>query len=372
MNKLKNRAKYILGSADIEINGTRPWDIQIHDERLYSRIFSGGRLALGESYMDGWWDVDDLGGFVDRALRADLGNKVDRDFKTLLYIARSKLQNLQNKSRATQVAEEHYDLGNDLYQKMLGPTMAYTCGYWKDVKSLTEAQEAKFDLICRKIGLKSGNKILDIGCGFGAFARFAALHYGANIVGTSVSKEQCMFAREFTKGLPVEIRFEDYRETTGAYDHIVSIGMFEAVGYKNFRIYMKKAYELLNDNGLFLLHTIGGNLTSTAADPWIDKYIFPNGMLPSIPQIGQAIERLFVMEDWHNFGIDYEKTLLAWFDNFKNSWDKLKNGKYNDRFYRMWTYYLLSSVGSFRSRKNQLWQIVLSKNGVLGGYQSIR
>lgn len=263
-------------------------------------------------------------------------------------------------------------LGNDLYEKMLGKTMVYTCAYWDNADTLDQAQEAKLDLVCRKIGLKSGDTVLDIGCGFGAFAKLAAEKYGASVVGTSVSKEQIEFARKHTKGLPVEIRFQDYRDTTGQFDHIVSIGMFEAVGSKNFRTFMQKAHDLLKDGGTFLLHTIGGNDTTTTADPWFDKYIFPNGMLPSITQMGKATEGLFIMEDWHNFGPYYDLTLREWWKNFDGAWHTLKD-KYNDRFYRMWKYYIFSMMGAFRSRqKNQLWQIVLSKGGVLGGYTAVR
>jgi len=171
--------------------------------------------------------------------------------------------------------------------------------------------------------------------------------------------------------LPIELRLQDYRDVHETFDHVISLGMFEHVGYKNYRTYMEVASRCLKDDGLFLLHTIGGNMSVTHTDPWIERYIFPNSMLPSLAQIGKAIEKIFVMEDWHNFGADYDKTLMAWFHNFNKHWDTLK-GKHGDRFYRMWKFYLLASAGGFRARKNQLWQIVLSKNGVPGGYASIR
>ena len=367
----KAKAEELLSLAGITIDGLHPWDIQVKDERLYDRVIAGGTLALGESYMDGWWDVDDLAEFFNKVLGAKLDQQV-KPFSMVWQVLKSKLINMQSPSRATIVAEQHYDLGNDLYQKMLGRSMAYTCAYWKEANNLDDAQEAKFDLICRKVGLKKGDHILDIGCGFGAFAKYAAEKYGASVVGTSVSKQQIEFAREYTKGLPVEIRFEDYRETKGQFDHIISIGMFEAVGHKNFRVFMEKAHTLLKEEGFFLLHTIGANWSETMTDPWIDKYIFPNGHLPSIKQLGASIEKLFVMEDWHNFGPYYDKTLQAWFKNFDATWAELKEKYGGDRFYRMWKYYLMCSAGSFRCRNNQLWQIVLSKNGVPGGYSSVR
>ncbi len=361
-----------LSAAGIEIDGPNPWDPQVSDERVYNRVMAGGSLAAGESYMDGWWHVDDLAELFNRLMRAQTQKKFSANLETLWYVVRAKFLNLQSRSRATQVAEAHYDLGHDIYEPMLGESMVYTCAYWDGTDDLTEAQYKKLDLVCRKIGLKKGDRVLDIGCGFGAFAKFAAEKYGAHVVGTSVSRGQIAFAKEHTKGLPVEIRFEDYRAThDGPYDHIVSIGMFEAVGDKNFRTFMEKAFELLKPGGHFLLHTIGQNVSSAEGDPWIEKYIFPNGMLPSVAQIGRSIEGLFVMEDWHNFGPYYDKTLLAWFKNFDEAWPSLKE-KYGDRFYRMWKYYLLMCAGSFRARHNQLWQIVLTKGGTPGVYTTVR
>lgn len=375
MKTSKNKAQELLHIADITIDGPNPWDIQVKDDRVYERVFAGGPLALGESYMDGWWEVSSLDQFIDRVLRAQLPKHVGADLETWWYVTKSSLFNLQSKARASQVAEFHYDLGNDLYEHMLGPEMVYTCGYWSGspkARTLSEAQIAKMDLVCRKVGLKRGDRVLDIGCGFGSFAKHAAETYGAEVVGISVSKEQIEYAKEFTKGLPVEIRYQDYRDLNEKFDHIISIGMFEAVGYKNFRTFMRKVADSLKDEGLFLLHTIGGNRTSKTSDPWFDKYIFRNGMLPSIKSMGESIEGLFVMEDWHNFGADYDHTLMQWFKNFDDAWPHLKE-KYGDRFYRMWKYYLLSMAGAFRSRQNnQLWQIVLSKYGVHGGHKTVR
>lgn len=372
----EQRARELLRQADIEINGTRPWDVQVYDARLYDRVFRGGTLALGESYMDGWWDVLDMAAFVYRFLRYTN----PRDFFTIgkaLPVVRSLILNLQSVRRAYHVGHVHYDIGNDLYQRMLDRTMMYSCGYWRRAANLEEAQMHKMDLICRKIGLRAGQTVLDVGCGWGGFARFAAHYYGARVVGTTVSHEQFMHAQENTHGLPVEIRLEDWRETTGIYDHIVSIGMFEHVGPKNYSAFMHKMRRSLAQNGMFLLHTIGTSKTALSGDPWIDRYIFPNGRLPSAAQITAAIDGrwgshpTFVIEDWHNFGPDYELTLKAWFSNFNRAWPELE-GAYTDRFYRMWRFYLLSSAGMFRARRLHVWQLVLSKKGVEKGYISIR
>jgi cyclopropane-fatty-acyl-phospholipid synthase len=346
----------------------------VHDERFYDRIFSSGSLGVGESYMDGWWDVEDIPTFLDKVISA----RLDRDLRnigTVWYFARAWILNMQNKDRAKVVGEQHYDVGNDLYERMLDSRMVYTCGYWSSpqtpAQNLDDSQEQKLDLVCRKLNLKPGQSILDVGCGWGGFAKFAAEEYGVKVVGITISKEQAALARERCKGLDVEIRFEDYRDTMGQFDHIVSLGMFEHVGPKNYRIYIEKMRSLLKDGGLFLLHTIGTTKSVFATDPWIDKYIFPGGVLPSVAHIGKAIDDLLIIEDWHNFGSDYQKTLLAWSDNFERSWPEIKD-KYSERFHRMWRFYLQASAATFGLRHNQLWQIVLSKDGVAGGYKTVR
>ena len=370
MASAKNIIKEMLAAVDVEINGSRKWDIQVHDERLYQRILGGGSRGLGEAYMDGWWDVEVLDEFFFRVLRSQLEDQIRPNLSVLLEYLRSRFLN-QQRTRAFEVGEEHYDIGNDLYTAMLDERMTYTCGYWKDATTLDEAQEAKLDLICKKLALKEGDRVLDIGSGWGSFINYASERYGVEGFGVTVSKEQADFANAHAKDLKVETRLQDYREVTGEFDHVVSVGMFEHVGHKNYRTFMEKTHELLKDDGLCMLHTIGRNTTSITPDPWIEKYIFPNSMLPSLKQISEAAEGLFVIEDVHNFGAYYDLTLMAWWRNFESNWDSLK-GQYSDRFYRMWRYYLLSCAGSFRARKIQLWQIVLSKKGVIGGYTSLR
>jgi cyclopropane-fatty-acyl-phospholipid synthase len=367
----KEVVQKLLTKADIQINGDRPWDITVHNEKLYDRVLAQGSLGLGESYMDGWWDVPQLDQFFFKLFRSGAIEQVPYSWNTIFAVAKSKLLNMQSKARAFMVGEQHYDLGNDLYKAMLDSQMVYSCAYWKNAQNLDQAQEHKFDLICKKLDLKPGMKVLEIGCGWGGLAFHAAQKYGVSVVGVTVSKEQAAFAQELCKGYPVEIRLQDYRDLKEQFDRIVSVGMFEHVGYKNYQTYIDVCNALLKDDGLMLLHTIGGNKSYTTGDDWMHKYIFPNGMLPSIAQIATALEGNFVMEDWHNFGTYYDKTLMAWHANFQKNWPELK-AQYDDRFYRMWNYYLLSCAGLFRARYIQLWQIVLSKHGVLGGYQSIR
>jgi len=360
--KSETIVKELLGIAGITVNGDKPYDIQVHNPRFYDRVMQEHALGLGESYMDGWWDCEALDQFFDRVLRANLDEKIKGNLKIQWHIMRSKIFNLQNKRRAFQVGKKHYDVGNDLYTRMLDRRLNYTCAYWKNAKNLDEAQEAKLELVCKKLGLEAGMSVLELGCGWGSFAIYAAEKYNVRVTGVTVSKEQVELGIKMAKGLPVELKLQDYREVTGKYDRVVSIGIMEHVGYKNYRTYMEVVDRTLKDDGIAFFHTIGGNVSTTTANAWTTKYIFPNGMLPSIAQLGRAMEGLFVMEDWHNIGPHYDPTLMAWCRNFEEAWPELKD-KYGERFYRMWRYYLLSSAGGFRSRQTQLWQVVMTKPG---------
>jgi cyclopropane-fatty-acyl-phospholipid synthase len=358
----------LLSAADVQIGGEREWDIQVHDERFFKRLLRGGTRALGESYVDGDWDCDRLDILFDRLIRARLEHAivpVSYRIGTLL----SRLFNPQTPSRAHRVGRFHYDLGNDMYGVMLDRHMIYSCGYWEEADSLEEAQLAKMDLVCRKLRVQPGMRVLDVGCGWGGMARFMASNYGAEVVGITISEEQASYAVASGEGLPVEIRVQDYRALDERFDRILSIGMFEHVGYKNYGTFMKVMRRCLARNGLLLLHTIGNNISLTRSDPWISRYIFPNSMAPSAKQLAVSFEGRFVLEDWHGFGADYDRTLMAWHSNLAAGWDRLKSG-YDERFYRIWTYYLLSCAGAFRARSLQVWQLVLSPEGVPGGYRA--
>ena len=362
----------LLKETGIKIDCSNPWDIRIYNHRFYRKVLTEGDLGLGEAYMDKWWDAERVDEFIYKVIKARLREKIHLKFSILLVIFYGKIFNLQSKKRAFIIGEKHYDLGNELFQNMLDKRMNYSCGYWKDAVDLGRAQEDKLELICRKLYLRPGMRILDIGCGWGAFGKYAAEKYKVEVVGITVSKEQVELGKILCAGLPVEFRLVDYRELNEKFDRIVSVGMVEHVGYKNYRSYFEVASRCLNDDGLFLLHTIGNVLSEKSIDQWADKYIFPNGMLPSLPQLTKAMEGLFIFQDLHNFGTDYDKTLMAWYKNFDKNWNKLED-QYSERFYRMWKYYLLSAAGSFRTGMlNQLWQIVLSKNGIEGGYRSVR
>ncbi|CAH0133892.1 cyclopropane fatty acyl phospholipid synthase [Erwinia aphidicola] len=360
----------MLSKADIQINGSHPWDIQVLNPEFFKRVMQEGSLGLGESYMDGWWECERLDIFFQRVLKAHLDQQLPHHFRDTLRVAAARLTNLQSRKRAWIVGKEHYDLGNDLFTRMLDPFMQYSCGYWKEAETLEQAQQAKLQMICEKLQLEPGMSLLDIGCGWGGLAEYAARNFGVKVFGVTISAEQQKLAQQRCEGLDVTILLQDYRDLNQQFDRIVSVGMFEHVGPKNYATYFEVVDRNLKPDGLFLLHTIGANRTNDNVDAWINKYIFPNGCLPSVLHIAQASEPHFVMEDWHNIGADYDLTLMAWYQRFLAAWPELAE-KYGERFKRMFTYYLNCCAGAFRARDIQLWQVVFT-HGAEGGLRVAR
>lgn len=367
---IPSRVTALLADCGIRVDGDAAWDIRVLDADFYPRVLAHGSMGLGESYMDGQWEAKDLAAFIHRLLVAHVDEQIRPIDDARLWL-KAELLNLQRGRRAFEIGERHYDLGNDLFHAMLGQRLVYSCGYWQDADSLDAAQEAKLDLVCRKLGLQPGMRVLDIGCGWGEALKHAAERHGISGVGITVSEEQAEYARKLCRDLPIEIRVQDYRELDEPFDRIYSIGMFEHVGSKNYRRYFEAVKRCLRDDGLTLLHTIGANTSTNHTDPWIEKYIFPNSMVPSAAQIAKAAEADFVIEDWHGFGPHYDRTLIAWLENFDDAWPTLAK-VYDERFRRMWRYYLSASAAAFRSRRNQLWQIVFSRHGIPGGYAAPR
>jgi cyclopropane-fatty-acyl-phospholipid synthase len=361
----------LLDAAGVEVDGPRPHDIQVHDERLFERILRDRELGFGESYQDGWWSAGRVDELIAKLLAADLRARLKLSPQMVAVALRARLFNRQTIRRASRNASAHYDIGNDLYQRMLDKRMIYSCGYWASADDLDSAQEAKLDLICRKLHLEPGMRVLDIGCGWGGFAHYAAQHFGVRVTGISPASEQVRVARQRCAGLDVEIDQDDYRTVTGAFDRIVSIGMIEHVGVRNLATFFDVNHRLLRDDGLMLHHTIGTNIAKDYNDPWFDKYIFPGGVLPSLSHLGQASASRWALEDVHNFGPDYDRTLMAWHRNVEAAWDDLPN--YDEHFRRTWRYYLLASAASFRTRHLQLWQLVFTKSGRSSGtYTAVR
>jgi cyclopropane-fatty-acyl-phospholipid synthase len=360
----------ILGLAGIEVNGKNAWDIQVHDDRLWNRIISQRELGLAEAYMDGWWDVESIDQFLTKLLEINVLDKAPFSISLVGHAVKSTVLNRQTKAKAAANAKHHYNIGNDLYARMLDKEMAYSCGYWKSAKTLDQAQIAKFDLICRKLELKPGMKLLDIGCGWGGLLRYAAKNYGIIGTGISPADNQIELARAKNGKLKIEYLQMDYRDLSGKFDRIVSVGMMEHVGPKNLETFFNKCISLLAPDGMMLHHTIASNETKQVTDPFFDRYIFPGGVLPSLAQISKAVEKKVIIEDVHNFGPDYEKTLLAWHARINKRWSEIPN--YDERFRRMWNYYLLSSAAGFRARHIQLLQVVFRPMTSRGAYKAVR
>ena len=350
----------LLDRAGIEIGGRASHDIAIHDKRFYDRVARDGPLGFGEAYMDGWWDSPAVDELITRLHQAKLADVIPKNLRYMASALKAKLLNLQTRRRSFEVGKRHYDVGNDLYRAMLDKRLVYTCGYWKDATNLDDAQEAKLDLVCRKLGLREGMRVLELGCGWGSFAKYAAEKYGVSVTGYTVSKEQHALGTELCAGLPVDLRLEDYRNAQGTYDRVVSIGIMEHVGSKNYRAYMEVVDRCLAPGGISLIHTIASPTSDDVPDPWTVKYIFPNGSVPSLAMLARAMEGLFAIQDVHAFGPYYDPTLMAWHRNFTAAWSALK-AQYDERFYRMWNYYLLMSAAAFRSHYAHLLQIVMTR-----------
>ncbi len=359
---IQRQVGQLLEQAGISINGRRPWDIHVKDARWYSRVWMEKNLGLGESYMDGWWDCAQLDKMFERLLRAGIKEQVRGGFRYLIRAMPSVLFNLQTRMRSRRVAKHHYEMGNDLFAAFLDPWKQYSCAFFEGTDDLSRAQQNKLALISRKLNLIPEDHVLDIGCGWGGLAHYVAEHHGCHVTGVNISEMQLQYARRQCAGLPVTLLDCDYRSIQGKFDKIVSVGMFEHVGKKNYPTFMRVVHDCLKTDGIFLLHTIGGNISRASFDPWFEKYIFPHSLLPSIAQIAKSAEPYFVIEDLHNLGPHYAKTLMAWNSNFQSAWPSLQ-GKYDLRFKRMWEYYLQACAGAFRARDIQLWQIVMTRQG---------
>jgi len=381
----------VLNTADVRLDGDRPWDLRLNGSdgtrNLARAVLARGSLGLGESYVDGLWDCAALDELFTRLLlaRGDSRLAQGNGLRGAAWVLRDRLFNLQSPARSSQVVRRHYDIAPQVYEAMLDPWLQYSCGYWQQAGSLAEAQEHKLRLICAKLELQPGQRLLDIGCGWGGLAAYAARHHGVEVVGITLSAEQLRLARHQWPDLPLRFEHCDYRqlERLGCppFDRAVSVGMYEHVGPRNAGAFFAAVRHALKDDGLFLLHTIGYRRQSPLSDPWVDTHVFPNGRLPAPGELARALEQDWLIEDWQNFGADYDHTLMAWHSNVETAWPQLAplfgGGVVAERFRRFWRYYLLCCAGFFRSRQGQLWQLVLSKSDLATAprrapYRSIR
>ena len=359
MSKIEKKVTQTLAKADIQIGGNRPWDIQVKNKKFFSKIIWDGSLGLGESYVNKYFECDQVDVFCYKILKNKLQQQTYNK-NNYTRILTNLFINFQSLKNAVQVAKKHYDIEVKIFKNFLDKRMIYSCGYWKNTNSLNKAQENKLDLIATKLQFQKGMRILDIGCGWGGAAKYLVTKYKVDITGITISKQQYQHAIEYNTHPQIKYILSDYRNHVDTYDAIYSIGMFEHVGHKNYTTYFQNIQKNLTDKASFLLHTIGMDITANFGSSWASKYIFPNGELPSQKLLVNALESLFMIDDWHNFGCDYDKTLMTWYKKFVHYYTSLQNKKYDDRFYRTWRYYLLSCAGAFRARYIQLWQILLT------------
>lgn len=368
---LKNVIASLFGRAGITLNGSEPWDIQVKNDRFFRRSLRGS-LGFGESYMEGDWDVGSIDALFRRIIRYDISDSLMVMLNRLRLDLKSRLTNMQSRIGSRAIAETHYDLDHRLYELFLGPWNQYTCCFYDKATTLEEAEVEKLEMVCNKLDLQPGDRVMDIGCGWGGFAKYAAETRGCHVTGVSISVEQIAYARKYTAGLPVDIIECDYRDLPkryedGSFDKVVIIGMIEHVGYKNYRHLFEVVHRMLNDVGLFLLHTIGNSTVTTVVDPWIEKYIFRNSMAPAASQLTHAMERLFTLQDWENYGHYYPSTLAHWQERFEANWPRIEAietaNRFDERFRRMFNYYFLSCKAGFETEDILLWHLVMSKAG---------
>jgi len=356
----------LLAKADIIIDGNRPWDLQVREPRAYERVFRHGSIGFGEAFMEGWLDCERVDMMAERAYRSKLAEKIEVG-PAFLEAIKVRFNPFGSRSRAFEIGKWHYDTGNDLFEVMLDKYLVYSCGYWQQAETLETAQRDKLKIICRKLQLEPGMRVLDIGCGWGGLARYAAEHYGVSVVGVSVSKQQIELGTRLASSLPVQLRYVDYRDIDEMFDRVVSVGMFEHVGRRHYRDFFAACERCLKPSGILLLHTVG-YLKEQPIDSWFNKYIMPGVEFPTVANIADSVGETLVLEDFHTWeGAHYDKTLMAWFDRFQDGWEELKKN-YDETFYRMWKLYLQGCAGAFRADRMRVWQLVFSKGGLPGGY----
>jgi len=331
------------------------------------QLLCDGFLGFGEAFMAGDLEVE---GDLQELLRLGICLRYDRPnlsfWQNVRFLAHS-LATRNTLGRTPQNIEHHYDLGDEFYQLFLDQTLTYSCAYFTSERdSLEQAQLNKYEHICRKLKLRPGEKLLDIGCGWGGMLIYAAQNYGVNGLGNTLSLNQCEYARSKIEQLglqnQIEVVLKDYREITGKFDKFVSIGMFEHVGKKFIPVFMHKVSQLLKKGGIGLLHTIGKN-TECPGDPWIMKYIFPGGYIPKLSEIVREMGRSdFPIMDVENLRFHYGHTLDRWAGNYEKNVEEVRC-MFDESFVRMWRLYLHACSAGFKYGSSRLYQILFS-NGL--------
>jgi cyclopropane-fatty-acyl-phospholipid synthase len=360
MNVYKKAVERILSTVDVRIGGSRPFDMQVHSDLFYKRVLLEGSVGLGESYMDGLWDCADLEELVFRFVESG----IERRFRLLPgFVTMNALGHLVNRQPRSlgERTSRHYNTDNDLFASFLGKYKNYSCAFYEEGDDLDTAQLKKMDLICDELCLRPGENVLDIGGGWGEIAKHMASR-GCRITSINIADEQMRAAREHCKGASVDVVKCDYRDVAGTFDKIAIIAMMSHVGHKNHRPLFETVHRHLAPDGLVFVDTVGSAVSLQNGNPWIDKYIFPGIVFPSIQQISRAVEGLFVIEAVRNFGASYVKTLRAWNANLRRAWPRLSH-RHDERTRRMFEFFFLTVAGFFRARDFQNWYVVLSPEG---------
>ncbi|MBI1415837.1 MAG: methyltransferase domain-containing protein [Limimaricola sp.] len=375
------RRMIVIGRLDVRLPGGRvrhygkddtpPITVEVHDPAILRRICLNPDMGVGEGYMNGdlTIDGDDLEGFIALAVKnsATTGPTWMQMPTVLGRKALRRFHQFNPAPRAQRNVAHHYDLSGELYSLFLDTDRQYSCAYFKTPEdSLEQAQAQKKAHIAGKLMLEPGMRVLDIGCGWGGMALTLARDFGAKVVGVTLSREQHGVATQRAKeaGLEgqVEFRLQDYRQVTETFDRIVSVGMFEHVGVPHYHEYFRHVRRLLTPEGVALIHTIGRTAPPSATSPWIDKYIFPGGYIPSMSEVLKVLEKEDLMPcDIEVWRLHYAETLKHWRNRFDANIDKVR-ALYDDRFCRMWRYYLIASEMTFRHDHQVVFQFQLARD----------
>ena len=357
------------GSREVRRFGSGPVvTMAIHDRRFFRRIATRGKVGIGESYTAGEWDSDDLVAFFELLLRNAEGAAKRHARVRRLLEARPRLNRRNGLLRARRNIAYHYDLGNDLFELMLDETMTYSCAVFeRPDESLADGQRRKYQRICRKLQLEPGDRVIEIGCGWGGFAAFAAREHGCSVTGLTISAEQAALARERTVGLDVCILEEDYRHHEGSYTKVASIEMLEAIGERQFPTYFDAIDRLLEPGGLACIQTIlipddRWDRYRKAPD-WIEQYVFPGCLIPSLTALTHAMTRSsrLMVHEVDEIGPHYAETLRRWRESFRKNIDEIRELGYDERFERTWNFYLAFCEAAFRTRALRDVQLTLTR-----------
>lgn len=350
--------------------------VAVHDERFFRRAVFGGDVAIGEAWMDGDWSSPDLVSVIRLAVRnlprLESSNRALSALSRAWDALRHRLRD-NSISGSHRNIQAHYDLSNDFFRLFLDRSMMYSCAYFEhEYDSLETAQFQKLDRICRKLRLGPDDHVLEIGTGWGGFAEHAVRHYGCRVTTTTISRQQYEFARERFRLMPdgsrIELLEQDYRRLKGRYDKIISIEMFEAVGLRHYDEFFGACDRLLKPDGSLLLQTITMNEQTFPAyhrrSDWTQKYIFPGSELASVSEILRSLARSTSMSLYHaeDIGTHYARTLAAWRERFHRAASEVRALGFDDRFLRMWDYYLAYCEGAFLERHIGDMQLLLVKN----------